>query len=82
MDKKAILRNFKDTMIEKFGKPAEGVINTKVYQLLKSSTLGSKELKAAENDICQMLKSSTLNTSKSIGKSSSKNMKLNQKTMK
>lgn len=82
VDKKAILRNFKDSMVEKYGKTAEGVINAKVYQLLKSNTLGTKELKTAENEINQMLNSGTFNSTKSIGKSNDKFQNKIQKTIK
>lgn len=82
VDKKAILRNFKDSMVEKYGKTAEGAINAKVYQLLKSNTLGTKELKTAENEISQMLNSGTFNSTKSIGKSNDKFQNKIQKTIK
>ena len=51
MDKKEILRNFKNNMYSKFGKNAEGAINNKIYQLLREPELGESQLKAAEKDI-------------------------------
>lgn len=74
MDKKVILRNFKDQMqisrflqnvlftsnysyvIVEYGKPAEEVINQKIYQLLKSPRLDNGVLEKADEEVSEMLK--------------------------
>ena len=82
VDKKTILRSFKDSMILKFGKTAEGTINEKLYHLLKAPNLGEIQLKAAENDIESLLKEKPLNQTISPKRISDKNISLIKRNIK
>lgn len=51
MDKKSLLRNFRQKMTSSFGNTAEDLINQKVLKLMNSDRLDEKELNIVENDI-------------------------------
>lgn len=57
MDKKTIIRNFKEKMSNKFGKSAEDIIYQKVYKLLNVQNLTDEELNKTEKEIEETLTS-------------------------
>lgn len=72
MDKKIILRNFKEKCIEKYGKAAEDVINQKVLKLLHSTSVNEEALNRVDEDIQETLKKNRfLDKKKSKGSKSS-----------
>lgn len=60
MDKKTVLRNFKEKMYSVYGRAAEDIINQKVFSLLNTSKLDDEELRKVEEDIKMALQSRPL----------------------